>query len=251
MNNKNKRPGYTERVIRLTGIRKPYQGVPDASNTIISKQLKLIDCLITQLENHDLYSNTLVGGRSNYVYRIALKSKYPNSRIEIIKVNFNRFNMSLHLFDHSGDFHLGTFRFKTTVGEDSGTEGTITSPFHFTNDDDTKMIEELKIVFYETEQIVAESEGSIEMHERNDKIDLNTIKFVDLTKMYCGNISLATRLSGLKLLDVNLGTLTAMEFYESNDLNELKAAPGIGPKSIAIIKNMYVFYGFSETEMNI
>ena len=242
----NRKSEYTERVIRLTGIRKPYQGVPDTANIIVSKQLKLIDCLITQLENHELYSNTLVGGYSNYVYRIALRAKYPNSRIEIIKVNFNRFNMSLHLFDHTGDFHLGTFRFKTVINDDSGTEGSVTSPFHFTNDDDERLLEELKIVFYETEQIYAESEGHIEVREKNDDIDLNTIKFVDLAKKYCGNISLSTRLSSLVYNGKPISNMTAMEFYKTIDLDILKTLPRIGPKSINIIKNMYVFYGFSK-----
>ena len=243
MNNKNRRE-YTERVIRLTNIRKPYQGIVDTACAVVDKQLRLIDCLITQLQNHGLYSNTMVGGSSNYVYRIALKSKYPNSRIEIIKVNFNRFNMSLHLFDHSGDFHLGTFRFKTNVGENEGTQGTITSPFHFTNDDDAKMLEELKVVFYETEVIYSESEGNIESHEKNDKIDLNTILFIDLCKLYCGNIALSTRLASLVYDGKPISHMTAMEFYKTIDLDKLKDLPRIGPKSIAIIKNMYVFYNF-------
>ena len=75
----NRHAQYTERVIRHSNIRKPYQGVPDTANTVVSKQLKLIDCLITQLENHGLYSNTMVGGWSNYTYRISLKkTKYPS-----------------------------------------------------------------------------------------------------------------------------------------------------------------------------
>lgn len=242
--NKKKTPGYTERVIRLKGIRKPYQGVVDTANAVVAKQLELIDCLITQLENHDLFSNTLVGGRSTYVYTISLKTKYPNSNIKLIKVNFNRFNMSLHLRDHSGDLHLGTFRFKTSATKDDGTMGTITSPFHFTNDDDIKMIEELKLVFYEAEQIYAESEHRLESYEKNDKIDLNTIKFVDLCKLYCGNISLSTRLSSLVYDGKKIVDMTAMEFYKDINLNKLKDLPGIGPKSIAVIKNMYVFYEF-------
>jgi hypothetical protein len=243
MNNKNRRE-YTERVIRLTNIRRPYQGIVDTTYAVVDKQLGLIDCLITQLQNHGLFSNTMVGGSSNYVYRIALTSKYPNSRIEVIKVNFNRFNMSLHLLDHSGDFHLGTFRFKTTVGDNGETQGTITSPFHFTNDDDTKMLEELKVVFYETEVIYAESEGHIESHEKNDKIDLNRVLFIDLCKLYCGNIALSTRLASLVYDGKPISNMTAMEFYNTIDLDKLKDLPRIGPKSIAIIKNMYVFYNF-------
>lgn len=242
--NKKKMPGYTERVIRLKGIRKPYQGVVDTANAVVAKQLELIDCLITQLENHGLFSNTLVGGSSTYVYTISLRTKYPNSNIKLIKVNFNRFNMSLHLRDHSGDLHLGTFRFKTSATKDDGTMGTITSPFHFTNDDDTKMIEELKLVFYETEQIYAGSERRLESYEKNDKIDLNTIKFVDLCKLYCGNISLSTRLSSLVYDGKNIVNMTAMEFYKEINLNKLKDLPRIGPKSIAVIKNMYAFYEF-------
>lgn len=242
--NKKKMPGYTERVIRLKGIRKPYQGVVDTANAVVAKQLELIDCLITQLENHGLFSNTLVGGSSTYVYTISLRTKYPNSNIKLIKVNFNRFNMSLHLRDHSGDLHLGTFRFKTSATKDDGTMGTITSPFHFTNDDDTKMIEELKLVFYETEQIYAGSERRLESYEKNDKIDLNTIKFVDLCKLYCGNISLSVRLSSLVYDGKNIVNMTAMEFYKEINLNKLKDLPRIGPKSIAVIKNMYAFYEF-------
>ena len=51
MNNKNRRE-YTERVIRLTNIRKPYQGIVDTACAVVDKQLRLIDCLITQLQNH-------------------------------------------------------------------------------------------------------------------------------------------------------------------------------------------------------
>lgn len=241
----NRHAQYTERVIRHSNIRKPYQGVPDTANTVVSKQLKLIDCLITQLENHGLYSNTMVGGWSNYTYRISLKkTKYPNSRIEIIRVNFNRFNLALHLIDHTGDLHLGTVRFKTTAGDNDGTEGCVTSPFHFTNDDDAKMLEELKIAFYETEQIYSTTECDFEMHENTDKIDLNTITFVDLCKMYCSNLSLSTRLSSHMYENYKLSEMTAMDFYNKIDLVKLANIPGIGPKSITIIKNMYVFYDF-------
>ena len=37
-----------------------------------------------------------------------------------------------------------------------------------------------------------------------------------------------------------------MEFYKTVDLDELKNMPGIGDKSITIIKNIYKFYNFAK-----
>jgi hypothetical protein len=241
---------YEDYVGRIKHVRKPFTDLPAVQLAIISKQLKLIDILIDQLQNHGLFSSVLVSGRSRYVYRIALsKSKYPNSEIAVLKVNFNRFNMSLHLLDSTGDFHLGTFRFKTDINDDiDETNGTITSQFHYTNDDDADMIEELKMVFYETEKINAETASNYQSTNKSDNIDLNTIKFVDLTKIYCGSIGLATRLSSLIYDGCQISRMTAMEFYKTIDLDILKTLPGIGPKSISIIKNMYVFYDFPKED---
>ena len=233
---------YEDYVGRIKHVRKPFTDIPTSALAVVSKQLRLIDILIDQLKNHELFSTVNVSGRSKYVYKIALsKTKYPQSKISVLKVNFNRFNMSLHLLNALGDSHFGTFRFKTDINDNADTEGTITSQFHYENDYDTEMIDELKLVFYETEQIYAETESNYQSTNKNDKIDLNVITFVDLTKIYCGNISLVTKLTNLCF-----GNLTAMEFYRTVNLDFLKAAPGIGPKSINIIKNIYKFYDFSK-----
>ena len=53
------------------------------------------------------------------------------------------------------------------------------------------------------------------------------------------------RLSLLRYRNYDLKDLSAKAFYELVDLEELKEYPGIGPKSIGIIKQIYRFYGLS------
>lgn len=234
---------YTNRAWRINHIRTPYDKVPETALAITAKQIRIIDVLIDQLINHELYSNTIVSGHSNYTYRISLRHKYPKSDIRTIKINFNRFNMSLHMFDTSGEHILGTFRFKTNMKD--GTEGTITTQFHFSNDDDIALIDELKLVFYETEQIFSSTDTLYHEYDKNDaNIDLDKIKFVDLCKLYCENIFVSNKLSRHYYHTKNIADMSAREFHDAVDLNILKDLPGIGNKTCDVIKQIYKFYNF-------
>ena len=226
---------------RIENVLVPYDHVPETSLSIVSKQLKLVDILIDQLKNHDLYSTTNIAGSSRYAYKIGLKQKYPTSQIASLKVNFNRFNLSLHMTNIGGD-PLGTFKFRTDiiVGKED-THGSVTSPFQFSNTADTELIEELKECFHETEVIFAEECVGYKTYTSKDDIDLNEIKFVDLCTLYCENLIISS-----KLVRLNYGDYTANEFYHIVDLDELKGQPGIGEKTISIIKNIYTYYGFDK-----
>lgn len=235
---KEKRKDY---VGRIEKVLVPYDHVPETSLSIVSRQLKIVDILIDQLKNHELYSTTNVAGSTRYVYKISLTHKYPSSQITGLKVNFNRFNLALHMTNIGGD-SLGTFKFRTydIVGKED-THGSVTSPFQFSNTADTELIEELKECFHETEVIFAESYVGYKTHTSKDDVDLNEIKFVDLCTLYCGNLIISS-----KLVRLGLDNLSAVDFYHTVNLDELKHEPGIGEKTISIIKNIYTYYGFDK-----
>jgi hypothetical protein len=219
----------------------PFNGLPDTVLAVTAKQLKLIDILIDQLNNHGLFSNVNEGGKSKYTYHIALsQQKYPNSEITSIRANFNRINLSLHLLNKDHE-NFGTFRFNTDINETDDTKGTITARFHFENTDDEKLVEELKTIFYETELIYSMSDNGYRSTVEDDNVDINTILFVDLCKKYCGNLYIATRLSHITYEGIQLNNVTAVDFYKNVDLDKLSDFPGIGSKTITIIKQIYRF----------
>lgn len=233
---------YSDYVGRIKHVRMPFNGLPDTSLAVTAKQLKLIDILIDQLSNHELFSTVNEGGKSKYTYRIALsQSKYPNSEITSIKANFNRINLSLHLLNKNCE-NFGTFRFNTDINETDDTKGTITARFHFENADDEKLIEELKIIFYETELIYSMSDNGYRSTVEDDNVDINTILFVDLCKRYCGNLHIATRLSHITYEGIQLKNVIAVDFYKNVNLDKLAEFPSIGSKTIMIIKQIYKFY---------
>ena len=233
---------YSDDMGRIKHVRIPFNGLPDTALAVTAKQLKLIDILIDQLNNHGLFSTVNEGGKSKYTYHIALSQrKYPNSEITSIKVCFNRINLSLHLLNKDCE-NFGTFRFNTDINETDDTKGTITARFHFENTDDEKLIEELKTIFYETELIYSMSDNGYRSTVEDDNIDINTILFVDLCKKYCGNLYIATRLSHVTYEGIQLKNVIAVDFYKNVDLDKLADFPGIGAKTITIIKQIYKFY---------
>lgn len=238
---------YSDYVGRIKHVRYPFNGLPDVSLAVTAKQLKLIDILIDQLNNHELFSTVNCGGRSKYSYVIALsRAKYKNSEIIALKANFNRINLSIHLLNKNRE-NFGTFRFNTDINErGDDTKGTITARFHFENSDDEKLVKELKEIFYETEIIYSMSDNGYRSTNDEDTVDVNTIKFVDLCKKYCGNLYIATRLSQITYEGKSLKDLTAVEFYKTVDLDILKEFPGVGAKTILVIEQIYRFYDLNK-----
>jgi hypothetical protein len=210
---------------------------PEITMKTEAMQLHLLGVLIDQMNNHALFSSILhtPGTRQ---YRIAIrKSAYQKTGIDVLKINFNRYNISLRLMDDSGDQGYGLFRFKTIPCKD--TEGTFTGQLHYNTEDDEKLINELTTIFYETEVIFATTEDGYYEFDDEDEVDLGEIKFVDLCTKYCGNIILTG-----KLIRAGYGTLSAYEFYKTVNLDELAELPSIGEKSISVINQIYKFYNF-------
>ena len=234
--NKEKRTNWAG---RINNIRKEFTDFPEMSMRAAAMQLEIVDILIDQLINHELFSTVLHREGTN-AYRIALSKKYRNVKMDIIKVNFNRFNMSLMVTDPSGDLKYGTFRYRTI--QNKPINCTLTSQLHWSTDDEETLINELKAVFYEAEQIYEASDKRYREFGKDDEVDLDKIKFIDLCTKYTGNVILKGKLSRLRYGGCDLKDLSAKAFYELVDLNELKEYPGIGPKSIGIIKQMYRFY---------
>ena len=227
---------------RINNIRKTFTDFPEMSMRAAAMQLELVDILIDQLQNHGLYSTVLHREGTN-AYRIALSKKYNKVNMDIIRVNFNRFNMSLMVTDQSGDLKYGTFRYRTI--QNKSVNCTLTSILHFSTDDEENLINELKTVFYETEQIYEASDKRYREFGDDDIVDFDEIKFVDLCTKYTGNVILKGKLSRLVYDGIPLVKLSVREFYEKVDLTVLRGLPNIGPKSIEIIKQIYRFYGLS------
>lgn len=227
---------------RINNIRKDFTDFPEMSMRAAAMQLEIVDILIDQLQNHELFSTVLHREGTN-AYRIALSKKYRNVKMDIIRVNFNRFNMSLMVTDQSGDLKYGTFRYRTI--QNKSVNCTLTSVLHFSTDDEERLINELKDVFYEAEQIYEASDKRYREFGDDDNVDLEEFKFIDLCTKYTGSIAIKGRLSLLRYRNYDLKNLSAKAFYELVDLEELKNYPGIGPKSIGIIKQIYRFYGLS------
>lgn len=237
--NKEKRTNWAG---RINNIRAEFTDFPEMSMRAAAMQLEIVDILIDQLINHELFSTVLHREGTN-TYRIALSKKYRNVKMDIIKVNFNRFNMSLMVTDPSGDLKYGTFRYRTI--QNKPINCTLTSQLHWSTDDEETLINELKTVFYEAEQIYEASDKRYREFGKDDEVDLDEFKFIDLCTKYTGNTALKSRLSLLRYRNCDLKDLSAKAFYELVDLDELKSYPGIGPKSIGIIKQMYRFYGLT------
>ena len=227
---------------RINNIRKEFTDFPEMSMRAAAMQLEIVDILIDQLINHELFSTVLHRDGTN-TYRIALSEKYRKANMDIIRVNFNRFNMSLMVTDQSGDLKYGTFRYRTI--QNKSINCTLTSQLHFSTDDEETLINELKTVFYETEQIYEASDKRYREFGKDDEVDLDEFKFIDLCTKYTGNVVLKGKLSRLRYGSCDLKDLSAKAFYELVDLEELKSYPGIGPKSIGIIRQMYRFYGLT------
>lgn len=228
---------------RVNGIRKDFVDFPEMTMRAAAMQLEIVDILIDQLQNHGLYAAVLHREGTN-AYRIALSKKYRNVNMDLIKVNFNRFNMSLMVIDQSGDLKFGTFRYRTI--QNKSINCTLTSMLHFTTDEEEELINELKIVFHETEQIYEASDKRYREFSKDDVVDFNEIKFVDLCTKYTGNVILKGKLSRLIYNGSRIADMSAREFYETIDLDKLKELPGIGPKSISIIRQIYKFYGLTD-----
>ena len=228
---------------RINGIRQDFIDLPEYTVAATAIQLEVVDILIDQLNNHGLFSNIL-HHHGVTKYTISLRNNYPNSHIKLIRINFNRFNMSMMIFDASEDFRFGTFRFATSVGKK--VECTLTSVLHYDNNDDESLVNELAQVFDETQIIYQESKKKYHSLTDEDNIDLDSFKFVDLCSKYTGNVVLKNKLARTVCDGIVLGTLSAREFYEKVDLDKLKRCSSIGNKSINIIKEMYKFYGLEK-----
>ncbi|MBR5298083.1 MAG: hypothetical protein IKU29_09510, partial [Parabacteroides sp.] len=73
---------------RINNIRKDFTDFPEMSMRAAAMQLEIVDILIDQLQNHELFSTVLHREGTN-AYRIALSKKYRNVKMDVIKVNFN------------------------------------------------------------------------------------------------------------------------------------------------------------------
>ena len=228
---------------RINDIRQDFIDLPEYTMAATAIQLEVVDILIDQLNNHGLFSNIL-HHHGVTKYTISLRNKYPDSHIKLIRINFNRFNMSMMIFDASEEFRFGTFRFVTSVGKD--VVCTLTSVLHYDNKDDEDLVTELAKVFDETQLIYQESKKKYHSIADEDNIDLDSFKFVDLCSKYTGNVVLKNKLSRTVCDGIVLGSLSAQAFYEKVDLSKLKRCSNIGSKSINIIKEMYKFYGLNK-----
>ena len=216
----------------------PFHGLMSGRTVVLSNQVKLATILIDQLKSVGVFGKLSYNDNGPFTIAIA-RTAFPNSTIEKIIMNFNRFNMSFILKDEKEEMDFGIFRYKTKLFEDI--EATLTKGLHFNNDSDQELVEVLCVAFENTRIIYNETMTEYRELNKNEDIDLNTIAFVDLCTKYCTNLILTG-----KLIRLGYGTLTAMEFYKTIDLEKLKDMPGIGAKSITIIKNIYKFYGFSK-----
>lgn len=228
-------------VVRHPDTPLPFHPLLSVRTVVLCNQVNLVTILIDQLKNHGLFSCMNYHDNGNG-YRIALSKKYPSSNIEYIIINFNRYNISFILTDHKEEMRFGSFKFRTP--RLAPVDATITTGLSFNNDADQNIVEDLCHAFEETRVIYNESETRYHEFNKDDEVNLDEIKFVDLCTKYCGNVIL----SG-KLTRCGYAELTARQFYNTVDLKELTTLPGIGTKSITIIKQIYVFYGLTDKNL--
>lgn len=228
---------------RINNINSEFVDFLESSMKSAAMQVEIIDILVNVLKEHDLFSTVLHREGTNS-YRIAIKhdTAHRLSGVEKIRVNFNRFNMSLMLVDASEDMKFGIFRFRTISGKPINC--TLTSPVHYTSLDDIALIDELKEVFYETEKRYDSGTKRYEEFSETD-IDLNTSTMNDLCQKYTSDCILKGKIDR-----AGYGMMTANEFYKTVDLKDLKKKAGIGTKTISILKEMAVYFGVEGFELN-
>lgn len=235
---KNTNESRTSWAGRVDDIHPEFVDYLSSSMNTAAMQVEIMGILIDMLKEHGLFSTILhkEGGTS---YRIAIKCKpeYRFSNITKIRVNFNRYNLSLILTDDSGVLTFGTFRFRTIVG--NSVKCTLTSMVHYATDADVNIIEELKEVFYKTEYIYGSNKRNYK--ELEEDIDFNKTTMYELCHIYASD-----RLIAGKLSRCGYKNMTVKEFVNSVDLNDLKKRPGIGAKTIAMLEEMYIYYGLDK-----
>jgi hypothetical protein len=228
---------HTSIAFRITNVRRPFDALYEYRTSILSKQTKLLDIIIDQLNNHGLFSTILSKGRDTY--KFALSKKYPTSDIEILKVHVNRFNVSLTMMDHTEEKRFGSFRYRTDY--DHPIEGSLTANLAYNNQADKDLVEDLSAALHEAEQIAFTCDTGYYTSTSEKDIDLSKDKFVDLCSRYTKSMNLTSRLTRL-----GYGDLTANQFYAKVNLKKLGKKPGIGHKTIDIIKQIYTFYGLGK-----
>lgn len=201
-------------------------------------QVEIAGNVVDTLEERGLFSTVLHSEGSNY-FCIALKYKeeYIHSNIRRIRVNFNRFNISFILTDCNDEVNYGIFRFKTIIGKPAIC--TFTGNVQYPVDEDAKLIEELKEIFYVAEVIYNNNDRRYYAFEGN--VNLNKITIYELCKIYFGNSKIAGKITKCGYKD-----MSAKEFANFVDLNDLKKRPGVGAKTIAMLEEMYIYYGLDK-----
>lgn len=232
---KNKRTNWAGRV---DNVNPDFLDFLSMSMNSAAMQVEIIGILVEVLKEHNLFSSVLHReGSSSYRIAIKCKPEYRLSNITRIRINFNRFNMSLILTDDRGDARFGTFRFRTTVG--SAVKCTLTSLVHYATDADVQIIEELKEIFYKTETLYGCNKRRYK--ELNENIDFNNTTIYELCNRYTSDCAVGGKISRCGYKDMSV-----VEFAKSVDINALKNRPGIGPKTIAVLNEMYIYYGLDK-----
>lgn len=190
------------------------------------------------LTEHGLFSTVLhTDGTDRYSIALRNKPEYRLSNVVGIRVNFNRFNISFVLTNLNNECDFGIFRFKTILG--MPVKCTFTGNTQYSVAEDVNLIEELKEIFYIAEMNY--NNNIIRHEDYDDTIDFNNITIYDLCQMYLGDCKIAN-----KLADHGYKDMSVAEFVNKVDLDELRKEYGIGPKTVVVLKDLYIYFGLDK-----
>ena len=201
-------------------------------------QVAIAGNVVDTLTERGLFSTVLhTDGTDRYSIALRSKPEYRLSNVVGIRVNFNRFNISFILTNLNDECDFGIFRFKTIIG--MPVKCTFTGNIQYSVAEDVNLIEELKEIFYIAEMNY--NNDIIRNVSYDGTIDFNNITIYDLCQMYLGDCKIAS-----KLADHGYKDMSVTEFVNNVDLDGLRKEYGIGPKTVVVLKDMYMYFGLDE-----
>lgn len=213
----------------------------DNTMTIRAKQAKLAGVLVERLQEHGLFG-TYNSNNKGTVHRVALSKKYPSSSIEYIVIRFNVHNVTFSLTDSRTEMRFGYFKYLTHL--DEPISATMTIGLSFNNEAEQEMVDDLKSVFEETRHIYNNEYLSIPEYDWKS-VDIHKIPLVDICTKWTGDTRMAN-----KLIRAGYDKCTIIEFAKEVNFKELQNIPGIGRKTISVLRHMFIVFGLVEPDEN-
>ena len=223
--------------ITFNGIDEKYIDLIETTNNDKLRQVMCSTYVEEKMKECGLFgaANHVPG---TYNYHITLnRLKHPKTHLTHVSVNFNRNNITFSLIGVPNNTLYIKYSLETKTGQEIKYDEHKKSPYF--DDEDVNIVDQMRDIINIVEKYVnSKADDSIYIRLNKDSLDMNNVRFVELCNIFTKNIRLSSLLCSLGYADT-----TARDFHDNVDLNELKKTPGIGKKTIDVIRHIYVHFG--------